>query len=122
MASRTEEWFRFQYVDCQEVLQGQGQVCGEVREMAKDYIDVEVVWLTDSKDKKCLGGAVWTKLITGFVRLDKWMMRALKKRSGRLNTDEPMKTEEEKLQERRMVQFSQRGILWVAPSFGSKLN
>ena len=58
-----------------------------VREMAKDYTDVEVVWLTDSKDKKCLGGALWTKLITGFVRLDKWMMRALKKRSGRLNTD-----------------------------------
>ena len=78
--------------------------------------------MTDSKDKKCLSGAVRTKLITGFVRLDKWMMRALKKRSGRLNTDEPMKTEEEKLQERRMVQFFQRGILWVAPSFGSKLN
>ena len=33
---------------------------------------------------------------------------------------EPMKTEEEKAQERRMVQFSQRGILLVAPSFGSK--
>ena len=78
--------------------------------MAKKWVDMEVVWLTDSKDKKCLGGAVWTKLITGFVRLDKWMMRALKKRSGRLNTDEPMKTEEEKLQERRMVQFSQSGL------------
>ena len=79
-----------------------------VRETAKDYTDVEAVWLTDSKDKKCLGGALWTKLITGFVRLDKWMMRALKKRSGRLNTDEPMKTEE--AQERRMVQFSQSGL------------
>ena len=41
-----------------------------VREMAKDYTDVEVVWLTDSKDKKCLGGALWTKLITGFVQMD----------------------------------------------------
>ena len=34
----------------------------------------------------------------------------------------PMKTEEEKPQEKRMVQFSQRGILCVAQSFGSKLN
>ena len=51
----------------------------------------ECVWLTDWKDGdsvRSLGGSHLTKLITGFVRLDKWIWGFEETDASIQNTDE----------------------------------